>query len=179
MKANKLVLLRLWENAIFPASLQLKHADSFPGPACYMEFTHLKILKNTFKGSLRNKIIARALTTTIIIVAFGSAAVYPPPPAPFVGGNLISQAQMEESLSIQLLKSNILPKEEPLLLFLWRVPLSCSKQLCWYLDTGYQLSLYFQHNLYSYPAGFVSPQMVHNACAVVSQPNSACCLSGV
>lgn len=42
-----------------------------------MEFTHLKILENTFKGSLRNKIIARALTTTIIIVAFGSAAVPP------------------------------------------------------------------------------------------------------
>jgi len=86
---------------------------------------------------------------------------------------------MEESQPIQLLKRNFLRKEEPLLLFLWRVPLSCSKQLCWYLDTGYQLSLYFQYNLNSYPAGFISPQMVHYVCVVVSQPNITCCLSGV
>lgn len=178
------------EYAVLQSCLLLKHNDSFPG----LELMRLKTQKNikcfqrVFKKQNNNDddddhnhddADDDGDGNVIIITIRAFWGCYCTPCSSFCWRESYFMGSNEESQPIQLLESNILRKEEPLLLFLWRVPLSCSKQLCWYLDIGYQLRLHFQHNLYLYPAGFISPQMVHNACVAVSQPNSACCLSGV
>lgn len=111
-KDNKLEKLweRLWENAIFPASPQLKHVGSFPGPAYRAEFTSQdteKPFQRFFEKENNSENIINNNNNKSLWVCCCI------PTAP-VGENLISQAQTEESQSVQLLQKNILRKEKPL-----------------------------------------------------------------